>query len=377
MLNNLQALRTIAALMVVLLHVGSIEHLGIKQPLLFGHAGVDLFFVISGFVMVYTISKRPVGAGAFFLNRVIRIVPLYWAFTAGLFLLSLAGPLLMQPDRSTWAQFVQAMLFIPYRGPAGGWEPLYFLGWTLNMEMAFYALFALCIASFGARLDRLVPSCVALIVLTAVGGAVWQPTSGVFAFYSKPIVLEFALGMTIAYAYVEGWILSEAWGWLLLTFGSIFLLTYPAFGIGTHQIGVLPAAGAVVAAATALEHRGRAVGNRFVMLVGAASYALYLCHPFATAIADRLSMKVSAAAAPSVAILFSVLAAVALAILIHLLFERPINDLLRRAIGNRKSVVAKAEDRMLHGGGEGPLAPEMGQVLASVVNSEERPEGGR
>ncbi len=363
MLNNLQALRAIAALMVVLVHVGAIAHLGLGRSLDFGHAGVDLFFVISGYVMVHTIARRPIGPGGFLLNRIVRVVPLYWAFTIALYLLSLAGALVMQPERSTPWQFVQSLLFIPYGEPGSHIQPLYFLGWTLNMEMAFYLLFALCIAANRGRLERVVLSCAGIIIAVACASALFPPSSVALQFYTRPIILEFALGMMLALAFAKGLQIRAVTAGALIIAGGVFLLLYPSLGIPTHSVWVLPASGAVVAGALALEQHGHAIRSGFLLLIGAASYSLYLSHPFATAAADRLSLKVSPAVAPTIAILFALPVAILIALAVHYLFERPVNDRLRRIMAHGRSVVSRQEDAILgeaaarSGEGEGGVTP--------------------
>ena len=89
LLGNLQALRAIAAINVVLFHmIGSAESYGVHArwfPLLgkWGASGVDLFFVISGFVMVYAQARSPKGPVDFLLSRARRIVPIYWVLSFG------------------------------------------------------------------------------------------------------------------------------------------------------------------------------------------------------------------------------------------------------------------------------------------------------
>ncbi|MFC4255372.1 acyltransferase family protein [Altererythrobacter xixiisoli] len=350
MLYNLQVLRALAALMVVFVHIGAIEHLHADRMFRFGHTGVDIFFLISGFVMVHSIWKKPVTAGNFVANRITRIVPLYWALTMGIFAVALLfGYPLMQASLPTWPEFWKSLLFIPFLRPDGNVQPIFFLGWTLNMEMAFYALFAACVAFGKGSLDRTIWPCVTVIVTIAVLGAVLQPADVALKFYSSPIILQFALGMVMALAYARGMVIPAGASWVLLFVSAAFMAIYPHLRIGFHNAWLLPATGAFVGSVISLERHGWAIQNKFILLLGAASYALYLFHPFATAAADRVSAKVGNFAALPVAILFAVPVAVILAILIHWAFERPVGNLLRRLTHNAPSVVDRQESAVLAG----------------------------
>ena len=93
MINNLQALRALAAWMVVAHHLRAPLE-SIWPPL--GHtlifaSGVDIFFVLSGYVMVASTKGKCVTPIAFLRRRIVRIAPLYWAVTAALVLMLLVG----------------------------------------------------------------------------------------------------------------------------------------------------------------------------------------------------------------------------------------------------------------------------------------------
>ena len=112
----------------------------------FGASGVDLFFVISGFIMVVTTSRTEFTPQKFFLLRSIRVVPLYWLAT----LAWIAYKVFEHSFQGVYpAAIAKSLLFIPYSSPGfprGVW-PILANGWTLNYEMFFYALFALSLAA--------------------------------------------------------------------------------------------------------------------------------------------------------------------------------------------------------------------------------------
>jgi peptidoglycan/LPS O-acetylase OafA/YrhL len=93
-LVNIQALRGVAALLVVFVHLETpAERAGINPALLtFGNSGVDLFFVISGVIMVVTTARADVTAGSFIAHRIARVVPLYWLITLVVFMIALLAP---------------------------------------------------------------------------------------------------------------------------------------------------------------------------------------------------------------------------------------------------------------------------------------------
>ena len=109
---------------------------------MFGGAGVDIFFVISGFIMVYTTMDREITPWSFMADRIARIVPAYWAATLGVFFLALVAPSLLQTSHMQWGELFKSLVFVPFRKANGLVQPVLFVGWTLNYEMFFYLMFA-------------------------------------------------------------------------------------------------------------------------------------------------------------------------------------------------------------------------------------------
>jgi peptidoglycan/LPS O-acetylase OafA/YrhL len=184
MFTNIQALRAFAALNVVLFHaIGAGMAYNMKPQALaplqgWGANGVDVFFVISGFVMMVAQQQNPKSPGTFLRGRVARIVPVYWAATALMIVLLLALPSQARELGFSLGRAAASFLFVS--GPVMGREPLVYVGWTLEYEFAFYLLFTLGIWSGGGR-----------NVVVFLGLAVLAPLGGL-------IVLEFALGMICA-----------------------------------------------------------------------------------------------------------------------------------------------------------------------------------
>ena len=180
--TSIQVLRAVAALSVLLYHAGLFN---------IGYGGVDVFFVISGFIMG-TIGVRE-APNEFFGKRLIRIVPLYWAVTIAMCLLSLL-PGAFQQFTFDLPRLVKSLLFIPHVDvPTGRVWPLLVPGWTLNYEMFFYAVFAI-----GLALGRPVMLSVTLMIALVATGLLVAPTNSIWATYTNPMLLEFVSGVALS-----------------------------------------------------------------------------------------------------------------------------------------------------------------------------------
>lgn len=147
-LNLLQVYRGIAALLVILFHITDVTKERWNQPFLgnffaWGWSGVDYFFVLSGFVMIYVhgsaIGKRE-KLKEFLVKRCVRIYPIYWIITIAVVLFSLVSPVFGKPGALEPLKIISSLLLIPYKG-----LPILNVGWTLIYEIFFYVLFAIAI----------------------------------------------------------------------------------------------------------------------------------------------------------------------------------------------------------------------------------------
>ena len=281
-IQNIQFLRGLSALLVVMFHLGPVyERIGIPQ---FGGGGVDVFFVISGFIMAHTSAQRPVSAAAFMRARVRRIVPLYWTVTSFVFCLAFLAPGLMKRPHSSWGEFTQSLFFVPYARDGALVDPILFLGWTLNYEMFFYLMFAL-----GLTLPKKFSKCFtmgSIIALVGFGGLL-DPVDPVAKFYTHPIMLEFCFGMLVAIVY--DWFPREvsrplrALFMVVAALGLALVVIIPVVwrDVGRAWLSGLPAL-MLVASCVALERSGLRMNSSLFLLMGASSYSLYLTHIFIT-----------------------------------------------------------------------------------------------
>ncbi|MGI6245112.1 MAG: acyltransferase family protein [Pseudochelatococcus sp.] len=337
-----QVLRAVAAVFVVF-HHAQFDALHFAGPGGFApdrslpwEAGVDIFFVISGFIIVHS-SRRlfaaPGAARTFLTRRLIRVVPLYWLATAAFLAIGLLLPRALNSPAPDAAEIAASFLFWPYLNGLGVAQPVFSLGWTLNYEMAFYLVFALAIALPGRSAS--VAMTLFFAVLAGLGQLVALPMP--LAFWAEPLVLEFVFGLWIAWIAVAA---REA-GWrpgvvlrVLLAAMAIRMLhdDLTADGIDRAVAWGVPAAMLVAAAVLGSEARGPSPLLRPFVVLGDASYALYLFHPFALR-AVRLLLA-DANIDPRTYVVIALSVAVILALAVHLVIERPVTRWLRRRLSN-------------------------------------------
>jgi exopolysaccharide production protein ExoZ len=334
---GIQLLRALAATAVVVTHVqyDFIHHLSLPDALpnalAYGNAGVDLFFVISGFVMVYSSDALFGRKGApfrFFLRRIARIVPLYWLMTT-VMLAYVAARGFAASDASPKLA-VASYFFLPLARPSGEVDALYGVGWTLNYEMFFYFVFAVAlIARRGIAVTAIAGLFAALVAIETAFRNLPMP----LAYWASPLILEFVLGMAVALLYRAGVRLSPAAAALVLgaAVGELAWCVSP-WGIELPRVISCGAPAALGVAALALV--GRPIALPGVTLLGDASYALYLIHPAVIAIARILAERglFAPAAAPWRYLTATVAACIGMSILIHRHVEKPLTQGCRRLL---------------------------------------------
>ncbi|MDI3335251.1 acyltransferase [Defluviimonas aestuarii] len=329
MLIGVQYLRAVAASLVVVSHItylvpGGKWHFN-------GNFGVDIFFLISGFVIWVSGAKIP--AGAFALRRIIRIVPIYWMVTLYASLVDVRNGL----EFGFWPEtedFLRSLLFIPYQNAERGGDisPILGVGWSLNLEMYFYALFTVGIFVARKHLLAFVVCILCLVpVLVNLGGT----TDIIFAFYSRNITLEFAGGMILGATYVSrGQLGGPIHGATALFIAFALLAFAPSVGFRAIDSGV-PAA-LILIAVIALEPLFRIRPQRWGVLLGDSSYSLYLLHGqvlffFGPLVSMGLLPRIGWVTRP-----LAFVACVLTAIALHLMFEKPATRLLRHMLARWK-----------------------------------------
>lgn len=284
----IQYLRGIAALMVVAHHAtnqiaGVSDHVAFN----FGPSGVDLFFVISGFIMVVTTSD--LGPQEFMKRRILRVVPLYWLLTISMIGAALVAPGLFKTLRFSTETVVKSLLFIPHHSlgfPGVPW-PVLVPGWTLNYEMFFYLIFALSLfLPVALRLGAL-----ALVfgVLIALGYALGPFERVELQTYTSPLLFEFICGAAIAHLWFRERVNFPVWMSICTVAMGVFLLVQrdqAPLGYFNQMLG------AVLLIVGALNGRFGRWRNRTLLALGDASYSTYLTHIFTLGMVRAVWVKV-------------------------------------------------------------------------------------
>lgn len=282
--HSVQILRAFAAWMVVFHHF--MQYFFDFEPTNavgdffseYGMFGVDIFFVISGFIMAFILTeKNEDSAGSFLKNRLIRIVPNYWIWT---FVFLLFGSLGLETFSSRFAtpeSLLLSLLFITHMNPDPGLGlyPTLSVGWTLNFEMFFYMLIVTVLMW---RLP-LMKTLLIVSALLLVSPVVYKLTD--VGFY-RPIfgsikLFEFVIGILLFYL----WRFQSGFFWgrmIWIVWGSLLVLT---MGLGQIGLFTLLLAGSVLFMALRLEpwigHQNRLMDG--LVLLGTISYSTYLAHP--------------------------------------------------------------------------------------------------
>ena len=278
-IRSLQLLRFVAAFAVVLFHsyIGGrggeagMDDLLINRFFALGASGVHIFFVISGFVMVFTSLRGevPMRPATFIKRRLLRIYPIYWVIALAYLIVHevIGTAYALSPSEILGAFTLWPELSSKIIGP----------GWTLSFEMYFYLSFALMLflpVRYGLpALSALFAACIAM-------GFVLEPTSPELRLATNGLLLEFLAGCWLAHLYLKGKQLPQAaaiWSIILaiLLFAGGVVLGHR--GLPSLIVWGLPSI-ALVAGIIALEQRFSNPIAKFFAKLGDSSYFLYLCH---------------------------------------------------------------------------------------------------
>jgi peptidoglycan/LPS O-acetylase OafA/YrhL len=358
-LTSLQVVRGLAASMVVLHHtlravIATIQTENIPDQILtpspafvqFGAAGVDIFFVLSGFLMVMIAAGKDweVRPSEFLKNRLVRVWPLY----ATISLVSLSAAVAKSIKSGELAYNlhplrIASIFFIPSYDQDGRLQPIIGPGWTLIYEVMFYAMFAVALL---APKRMLLPTLCGLIAATFLIGHSFDQGL-IRELFGNDLLFEFIMGALLAYgvhrlevAKVLPWVISSAVIVLIADWQGADLPRSVAYGIPSTS---------VFACALAMENQIK--WPRFLKALGDASYSLYLIHMLIVGqFANRLlNMMAKIQPAENFALWSSVIGTLMIAIIAafvcHRYLEKPLIRIAQGLLAGRAAVRARGSAR--------------------------------
>jgi peptidoglycan/LPS O-acetylase OafA/YrhL len=329
-LEGIQALRGIAALAVIIYHAA--RHLGqaVAAPAILtvtkpGHAGVDLFFVLSGFIILH-VHRHDIGKphtlGRYAWQRFSRLMPIYWIALAVTIILLLHG----HSDQVTPERVALSASLLPSTQ-----SPLLGVAWTLQHEMLFYCSFALLIINRALGL-----TCLALWLIWGLAHGIGFPIGPESSRFTSVFNLQFLFGMLAALAVGTGRIRAGDKIVLLATCALVFIWMLEAAGwidgygnLARFAYGIPSAF--LIAGLVTWERETQRLLPRPLVALGEASYSLYLFHLLGIGIAWQVWLRsgINTAAYTLPCLLFLIAGAVASGLTIHYLVEAPLLKRLR------------------------------------------------
>ena len=276
-----------------------------------GASGVDVFFVISGFVMLHTQMIKRKSPLEFVKGRLIRIVPIYWVLTLFVASLFYLFPLIFRTLDFTRLQLFSSLFFVSSVFVDNG--PIIYVGWSLEWEVLFYLFFAIALFSKTWRSFGLV---VALsLTLVAV-------------FTKSSIVLEFLLGTVFAFL-LHYKTISKKVGLIVFLVGFLLLAlslipAVKSFEINRFFKWGIPSFFIVLGLVYSSQ-----VSNSLLVYLGGASYSIYLVQMLSIPLFYKLSSKLLVGWSPGVLALACLVFSVSFGCFVYSFIEKPITVRLR------------------------------------------------
>lgn len=351
---SIQAARGIAALMVLAFHAMSVDAKYSSAGLLssalsFGQTGVDLFFVVSGFVMAVTTRRRSGAhdAGRFLVHRAARIYPTYWVYFFALLAVYAVAPAIVNSSQGGRVDLWHSFLLLP-----SATLPLLMVAWSLTLELWFYVVFALLVCAPRKILAPALAAWAGAIFLYAMMSSV--PESPYARVLVHPFTLEFIAGalvglFTQARAYPR---ITQA-NALAFLLAGLGLLAWGYFGnfvdgsdvIATARLDRVLVVGSgyalTILGLVSLEANGVIAPFALLGRLGNSSYSLYLSHLLTLNLCARIWFSSPAGDRDSLAnaALFWVLcivACLAVGVVGYHLTERPVQRLMARLDSSKR-----------------------------------------
>lgn len=350
MIKTLQAGRALAAISVAAFHLslnmGAARYGGapvFRDITQYGKHGVDFFFVLSGFIILFAHARdvgHPAAWGSYLYKRFARVYPIYWLYTLAfvLVLLVVGGTDATMPNNlPDWITSLTLVRFTPVAPPLGQ-------AWTLFHEVAFYAVFSVLILN--RKLGLLALGAFMVVALAFYPDVTVELPRTAFNVYTSDYNLYFLCGMGAFLLYRKGGSgPAEAIGGAVMAVVALAIGSLPG-----PMARMLLASGLalLLAGLATLEKTGKLSIHGWLAFAGDASYSIYLTHINVEGVLLKIAVKLHANAllGPQLVFFIVLAATVAIGCLAYVLVERPLLRLLRR---RRDAVAAPQPGRVVSG----------------------------
>lgn len=270
MIWSIQYLRFFACLAVVVLHITKKAYFNNDIDFYFylGDTGVDIFFIISGFIMMH-ISRSNMSAGKFLVDRIVRIYPIYLFILVPYLAVFLLHPELVNSHNPIKPSIFKSITLLPFVDGS----LLNMVSWTLMYELYFYLIFTLSISLYG-KVNKILSTSVFIIALLSFG-LIFD-----ISFINSTIVLEFLIGMVFYKIFTKRMLLNSYMSLFLIILGFAIFYMLPREEMGVNGFSRLLLWGGPVSlifiGVLGLEDKIK--NNKILLFLGNTSYSTYLSH---------------------------------------------------------------------------------------------------
>jgi exopolysaccharide production protein ExoZ len=333
-----QILRFLAAASVVTFHaLGTAsnyfrgQNAYVSEVFRYGDHGVDIFFVISGFIICYSTYFAKTSSVAFLSRRLQRIVPIYWLFTLAMVALAILVPRAF--SETDWINPQSVLLSMTFLSFTQQKMPIVFVGWSLEYEMLFYLTVTILLFRARKVWDDLIIIFSLLTMLNNVSVS-WHQALSVF--FTNPILLEFVYGIVVAKLFLRQRVAPLA----MIAVGVATLIIFVSDPTSRVIVTGLPSCLLVLLAAILSERRQHPSScEKVLSALGDASYSIYLVHNFVISGSLKLLVKLGALPIDLVILVATILAIVA-GYFSYVLLERPSLQFFRRLRASRQQFIS-------------------------------------
>lgn len=320
-LVSIQYLRAVTALSVVIVHL-TVRYGGETPPGLFH---IDLFFILSGFILWVTTAEQPSYPSNFMTKRLVRVVPIYWLATAATALMIVIKPYFAYKAPLDLPRFIGSLLFFPTL-VGGHIVPVVLQGWMMVFEIILYVCFAATLL-----VGRTYRPYVLITLLSAIIAFHAMVTEPHLSAVTEPrIFLEFIVGIVLA-LFWRRYRLPPRVAASLVVVGLIWQVLDDYLKPAWPE---LVSAGApsllILAGAVFYEKAAKLPRLAFAEFVGSASYSLFLWHVLVSFVIHMTLLRFNLVMPVQYGIELSI--TVALCLVLYVILERPVFDYLRNVV---------------------------------------------